>query len=376
MPNGETQEQKESTFAHRAVVERLRAKRDMIATLPLGKQLDVYGVAFDRFARPTYSKLGLKDKELDQAKDRWIVGVLGGQGQKPFSEGFGTDKPKVGYGTEASAELVGMGAGALGSVKHVLDALTLPHRQSPIRSVVAKGEEKGYKLAHDVSPGGAEFGAGVGHVAPAVALFEAGASVIPSAAKNAPLAWRALSYLGKTVAGTATMSATEEKPSAKEVVTQSGINIAFDLILRGLGKSGKLGAARIIERIKTNGTQTQQAAANQVEDILSTVLKEKHPGKPLNSLSSAEFDAAVNEAKLRRSTIEQKAKEASKGVKEAKRTQKPTQEQRIIDKEALRASRVAETKAKNEAAKAFHQRLVEYKKRTGAIPPPESQHMK
>src|SRR5260370_41302890 len=114
MPNGDTQDVKESTYAHKAVVERLRAKRDEIATLPVEKQLDVYGVAFDRFAKPVYAKLGLKDKDLEQAKDRWIVSVLGGYGMKPFSSDFGGDKPTHRRMTEASAEVVGIGAGALG----------------------------------------------------------------------------------------------------------------------------------------------------------------------------------------------------------------------------------------------------------------------
>jgi hypothetical protein len=380
MPNGDTQDVKESTYAHKAVIERLRAKRDMIATLPIEKQLDVYGVAFDRFARPTYAKLGLKDKDLEQAKDRWIVGVVSPQGQKPLTNEFGVDKPKIGYATEGSAELVGMGAGALGGIKNILDFFKMPggiygDKESPVRHLVAKGEEKGYKLAHDVSPGGAEFGAGVGHVVPAVAAFEAGAAAIPSAAKNAPLAYRLLSYLGKTAAGTATMSTTEEKPTAEKVLTQTGINIAFDALLRGFGKAGAKGASRIINGLKTKGTPAQKVAASAVDDLLTTILKEKHPGKTIDSLKPEEFDAAVKEVAQRRATIENQAKEASKAVKEAKKAVKPTKEQQVLDKARLAEAKKAETKASNEKARAFHKRLVDYKKVTGSLPPEGHPHL-
>lgn len=382
MPNGDTQEQKESTFAHKAVVERLRARRDMIATLPLEKQLDVYSVAFDRFASPIYSKLGLKDKDLQQAKDRWIVGVLGGQGQKPLGGDFGVDKPTHGLGTEASAELVGVGAGAMGASKNFLDWLNTGQTDlhgkpttSPVRGLLAKGEEKGYKLAHEADPSAAEFGAGVGHLIPAMAAFETGAGAIPSVAKNAPLAWRALSYLGKTIAGTAAMTTTEEKPTAEKVATQSAIGIAFDMLLRGLGKAGAKGAARILSKVAEKGTPAQKQAASVVDDLLTTVIKEKHPGKTLDQLNAQEFDAATKEASLRRSTIEQKAKEATKAVKEAKKAVKPTVEQQVLDKARLAEAKKAETKARNEAARAFHKRLVDYKKVAGSLPSEGHPHL-
>lgn len=375
-------QQRESVFAHKAVVERLRASRDRIATLPLEKQLDVYGVAFDRFAKPQYSKLGLKEKELELAKDRWIVGVLGGQ-QKPMPEGFG--EPSA---ANQFPRAEGFIAGMAGGFKNVIDwyndyiksvdptSPILPKKESPERKALSKLESEKYERAKKADPEKAAFYAGVGKQVPALVAFELGAGTIPSVAKGMPLAWRMLSSLGKTVAGTATMATTEEKPTLKQTATQAGINIALDALFRGLGKAGAKGASRILDKVKAKGTPAQQQAAQVVDDLLSTVIKEKHGGKPLDQLTSAEFDAAAKEASLRRATSEQKAKEAKKAVAQAKAATKPSKEQQVIDREALKAYKAAETKIKNERAKAFHKRLVDYKKRTGAIPPPDSQHMK
>lgn len=380
---GDELQQKESAFAHKAVVERLKAQRDKIATLPIEKQFDVYSVAFDRFAKPQYSKLGLKDKELELAKDKWITGVLGGEGQKPFPEGFGEGKA-----TDQFPRLEGFAAGIAGGSKNVIDwyndfiksvdpkSPLLSKGETPERKFLSEVEGEKYARAKKADPEKAAFAAGVGKQVPALAAFELGAGTIPAAAKGAPLAWRLLSRLGKTAVGTAAMSTTEEKPTLKETATQAGINIALDALFRGLGKAGAKGAARIISKVSAKGTPAQQQAAKVVDDLLTTVLKDKFGGKPLDQLTSAEFDAATKEASIRRATIEQQAKEAKKAVAQAKVATKRSPEQKVIDREALKASKAAETKAKNERAKAFHKRLVDYKARMGSIPPPESQHMK
>lgn len=383
MPNGHSVT---TATQYAAIVKKLQAKRDVIAKLPHEKQLAVYGMAFDWFVKPTLAKSGIKeDKDFNIAKDRWIVSVVNPKDQRALPENYGRPAVVPSIATQGSAALVGALAGAEGAFKNLVSftdrvgnyispKLADKPENDPWVKNLGEAEEKDYALAHGAAPAYASSGAAVGKAIPSLELYEGAASAIPKLAAGTPMAWRLLARAGRAAVGGAA-GALPYGGDKKDVAEQAGVNTAIDLLFGGIGKASGAGAQRILRTVKARGSGSQVRAAQVVDDLLTTVVKEKFGGKTLDKLSPEEFQQATSEAKARRAAGESQRREAAKAVADAKRVVKPSKEQQVLAKAQLTEQKAAARKVENEKARAFHSRLVSYKKRVGSLPAEGSEHL-
>src|SRR5258708_3852650 len=369
------------------IVDKLRSKRERLSKLPVEKQLGVYGVAFDRFVKPTLARSKLDDKSMDLAKDRWIVGLIAGDLQKPLPSNFGVeDTEKAPYSAAFAGVLAGVAHGAgefsdwISKGRADSRDIITGEKKTPdknwLREQLREAEKVNYDLALGGSEKAARVGAGVGKSIPSVIAFEAGAGAIPTLAKGTPLAWRALSYLMRTTTGTATSTVPFGKTSTKEVAEQTAVNIVFDALFHGAAKGGAKVITAVLDKAKNSGKPSVTAAANAVDQLFSTVAKEKFPGTKVEDLKPEEFVAVFKESSARRGAAQVQAKEAAKAVKTAQAAANPTPEAQALAKAQAGAARQAERKAASERGKFVSKQLAEYKKRTGALPTEESEHFK
>lgn len=370
----------EATVAQqKAIVEKLRAKRSEIAKLPPQKQLDVYGVAFDRFQAPRYKSIGLKPEELQKAKDQWIVAIVEPHLQEALPEHFG-ERPAE----NQFPRLEGLRAGFDTAVDNIInfgERHGVPMTGAKNKPTAADKLEthEAWERAVRADPDKAKFYAGVGKAIPSVLMFEGGAGVVPQAAKTAPLAWRAISYLTRQAAGTAAMTTAEEKPTTKEFGTQLALGVLLDGVLHGATKGviktgGALGTA--IGKLKSSAQPNANAAGQILDELTNQVLKEKFPNKTLDKLTPTEFDHLVTETKAKRAAIEAQGRTAAQAVKDAEKANKPTKKAQILQREQDKAAKSAARKAESEKLKRFSKALSEYKQRVGSLPTADSEHMK
>ncbi len=358
------------------IVDKLRSKRERLSKLPVEKQLSVYGVAFDRFVKPTLARSKLDDKAMDLAKDRWITGVVAGELQKPLPSNFAVvDSEKA----PASAAFAGVLAGVAHGAGEFTDWLNKGREKrightNWLRDQLREAEKVNYDLALGGSETAAKTGAAVGKALPSVIAFEAGAGAVPALAKGTPLAWRALAYLTRTTTGTAASTVPFGKTTTKDVAEQTAVNIAFDALFHGAGKGGAKVFSAFVNKAKNSGKPSVATAANAVDQLFSTVAKEKFPGKPVNDLNPEEFDAVFKESSARRGAAQTQAREAAKAVKSAQSAAKPSVEAQALAKAQAGEQRIAERKLASERGKFVSKQLAEYKKRVGTLPAAESEH--
>lgn len=354
----------ETQQLNQQIVERLRLAQPRLSKLPPEHQKGLYGVIFDRYLKPQYTKLKLSDAELNTAKDQWIAGVSSGKPQ-PLPENFGVDKKAPTTGEKILAGAEAGGAGVLGGIRNVSEFVSRFDKsdlsKDPIHKALSEVEHKAYDDALALDPTVASWSAGAGHMVAGQIAFEGAGGLIPKAG------------LLRSAVGAAGAAPVYGATGVGDVAAQTAINVAVDALLGGLGRVGARGARTFIGKFSTSENGVAKEALKQVESAGKKVATEKFNGKSVGDLSPAEFDEWHKQTQAAIQADRVKANEASKAVKDAKAAQKPSRDELIIQRAREKDSKDKARRAASDASKALQKGIVEYKKRTGSIP--EGEHL-
>lgn len=277
----------------------LRAKRDKLKKMPPEMQALGLGAVFDEFVKPRLRTSGLSDKDMNVARERWTKSMVGEA--LPLPSEFG--KPptlEAGVGEKAAAFGGAAYAKAAGIVKTLSDwdlkaAKAIggdreARRDSfmkRLRDYAAKRESEVYGQASETSPKAAKAGAFASEIAMLSPGYEAGAALVPKAAKGASLAAKTLSRAGRGAAGFAGYEAgrtTDPSEIGKAAATGAVAGPVVDPAVEKLfGVLGRL-----------FGSKAEKAASQAKPSATSAAAPTKF--KPWVQMSQAEKDAYVKTA--------------------------------------------------------------------------------
>jgi hypothetical protein len=282
------------------------ANKEAIQRMPPDKQLKFVDMLFRRFALPKYQAVNkqkpLDSDEVSRLRLQFAARLLGiPMDQETILK---DEKNEAGTLKKGAAALEGAGAGVLGGIKSISDlSQKIDKHLGPIGDIASyvhgkigdaarKAEGKAYEDASSISPGIASASAAVGHQIPAAIATHGVESVLPTAAKTAPLAIKALSSGARGAAGGATFEASRPGGDPKSGAAWGGVlGAAFPMIGKLFG-FGRGTTAKVAEAVGTGegapaAKATPTESSTSLSDVKNAVSKNNF-GKSFEELTSDE----------------------------------------------------------------------------------------